>query len=201
VRHGLPKIPYQNPLVSSLRAWLDRRLPKDDELQAANLGPAPDGSVSPDASSASARRTERSVSRAASPTKRNDPKDVVEQFFDAYRELDVDGIVDLLSVDIIFEDPTFRLREVGRDGIRRMATEVRATYSGVAIDVHSMLVSGDAVAAEVTMSWVVARPDGTRHIKVRGASFFRVRAGRIFRWTDYYDARTFTEQMRRIKAG
>jgi ketosteroid isomerase-like protein len=118
---------------------------------------APDGSVSPDASSASARRTERSVSRAASPTKRNDPKDVVEQFFDAYRKLDVDGIVDLLSVDIIFEDPTFRLREVGRDGIRRMATEVRATYSGVAIDVHSMLVSGDAVAAEVTMSWVVAR--------------------------------------------
>ena len=37
--------------------------------------------------------------------------------------------------------------------------------------------------------------DGTAStIRVRGASFFHVRNGLIEKWTDYFDARTFTEQ-------
>jgi steroid delta-isomerase-like uncharacterized protein len=127
----------------------------------------------------------------------DDPRTVIEQFFSAYRAVDVERLVSLFAADIEFEDPTFRLREVGREAMRTMATNMRGAYSDVTIDVHSMLVDGDAVAAEVTIAAVMTRADGAkRPIKVRGASFFRVRNGQIRKWTDYFDFRTFSEQTR-----
>jgi steroid delta-isomerase-like uncharacterized protein len=126
-----------------------------------------------------------------------DARSVVEQFYTAYRARDVEAFVALLSPDVVFEDPTFRLRGAGRESMRKMATALRAGYSDVSVDVHSMTVDGDAVAAEVTVAAVMTRPDGTkRNIKVRGASFFRVRDGLIQKWTDYFDFQTFSEQTR-----
>ena len=126
---------------------------------------------------------------------RQQPAAVVREFYDAYRTLDADRLLSLLSPAITFEDPTMRLRAEGRDQMRKMADGVRTSYRNLAIDVHSTIVSGNDVAAEVTIGGVMIRPDGTtRNIRVRGASFFHVRNGLIEKWTDYFDARTFTEQ-------
>lgn len=126
---------------------------------------------------------------------RQQPAAVVREFYDAYRTLDADRLLSLLSPAITFEDPTMRLRAEGRDQMRKMADGVRMSYRNLAIDVHSTIVSGNDVAAEVTIGGVMIRPDGTtRNIRVRGASFFHVRNGLIEKWTDYFDARTFTEQ-------
>ena len=124
-----------------------------------------------------------------------DPGDVVRRFFDAYRALDADRLVSLMAPAIQFEDPTMRLSATGQAEMRKMADGVKAAYKDIAIEVHSMVASGDDVATEVTISGTLSRPDGTtRKIRVRGASFFRVRNGLIEKWTDYFDARTFTEQ-------
>jgi steroid delta-isomerase-like uncharacterized protein len=127
----------------------------------------------------------------------HDPPRVVERLFDAYRARDVERLVSLFAEDAVFEDPTFRIRQQGRDGIRKLATDMRAGFSDVTIEIHSMVSNGDMVATEETISGVVTHADGKRHrIRVRGASFFRVRGGRIQQWTDYFDFRTFSEQTR-----
>jgi steroid delta-isomerase-like uncharacterized protein len=141
--------------------------------------------------------TARQNQQAAPPKKGDDARAIVEQFFDAYRAVDVERLVSLFADDAIFEDPTFRQRHQGRAAIRKTANDMHATFRDVVIEVHSMVISGDAVATEETVSGVVAHGDGSRrHIKVRSASFFRVRDGRIERLTQYSDAQTFNEQMR-----
>ena len=122
---------------------------------------------------------------------------VVEQFFDAYRAVDADRFASLFAADALFEDPTLRQRHQGRDAIRKTAMDMQATFRDVAIEVHSMVIGGEAVATEETVSGTVRHADGrSRAIKVRSASFFRVRNGRIEKLTQYSDAQTFHEQMR-----
>ena len=131
------------------------------------------------------------------PPKSDAARGVVERFYDVYRAQDVDGFVALLAPNVVFEDPTFRLQAAGRDTMRTMAVNLRASYSNITIDVHSMLVEGDQVATQVTIGAVMKGKDGrARPIKVRGASFFTVRDGLIQAWTDYFDFQTFTEQTR-----
>jgi steroid delta-isomerase-like uncharacterized protein len=123
------------------------------------------------------------------------PKAAVDQLFTAYRALDADRLVAVLAPGIAFEDPTTRLRASGKAEMRKMAEGIKASYKTINIEVHSMIVSGNDVAAQVTISGTLTKPDGTtRNIRVRGASFFVVRNGLIEKWTDYFDARTFLEQ-------
>jgi steroid delta-isomerase-like uncharacterized protein len=142
--------------------------------------------------------TARQPPPTAPAQKGDDPQAVVDRLYTAYRSGDVEALVNLLSADIVFEDPTFRLKQVGREGMRQMTASMRATYSDITVDVHSLIVQGDTVAAEVTMGGVITRADGaTRRISVRGASFFHVRDGQIVSWTDYFDFQTFNEQTRK----
>jgi limonene-1,2-epoxide hydrolase len=89
-------------------------------------------------------------------------------------------------------------RQASRRDKHSVATAgVKSSYRDITIDVHSLIVSGANVAAEVTISGTMLKPDGTtRNIRVRGASFFVVRNGLIEKWTDYFDAQTFLEQTR-----
>jgi steroid delta-isomerase-like uncharacterized protein len=126
-----------------------------------------------------------------------DARSVVDRFFDAYRTLDVDRLVNVFATDGVFEDPTFRQRHEGHEGIRRAVMEMRATFSNVSIQVHSSVIDGDTVATEETVSGVLTHRDGRpRNIKVRSASFFRIRNGQIQRLTQYSDVQTFQEQTR-----
>lgn len=122
------------------------------------------------------------------------PVHAVQQFFDAYRRLDVDGMTAVMAPGMVFEDPTFRLRANGRDEWRKQADANRLVIASIAADIHSMVPAGDSVAVEYTLSGGIKAKDAVRPFKVRCASFFRVAAGLITRWTDYCDYRTFAEQ-------
>ena len=125
------------------------------------------------------------------------PEDVVERFFDAYQRLDVDGMTALMTPDMVFDDPTFRLHAGNREEWRKQAEANRPVITHIGIEVHSTVRSGDTIATELTLSGGVKQKDGrVNPFKVRGASFFRVRNGRITHWTDYMDFRTFSEQIR-----
>ena len=124
------------------------------------------------------------------------PTDVVRQFFDAYERLDVDGMTALMSPDMVFEDPTFRLHAANRAEWRKVAEANRLVITRIDTEVHSTVTAGDAIAVQYTVSGGLKAKDGVRDFKVRCGSFFTVRAGLIARWTDYCDYRTFTEQTR-----
>jgi steroid delta-isomerase-like uncharacterized protein len=131
---------------------------------------------------------------ALASTQSADPAAVVARLFDAYRARDVERLLSLLALDVVFDDPTFRLHREGRDAMREVATQMRAAYADVVLDVHSTVAQSDSVAVELTIAARLARPASDQRIRVRGASFFRVRDGLIYRWTDYFDFRTFSEQ-------
>ena len=124
------------------------------------------------------------------------PSQIVKEFFDAYQRLDVDGMTVVMAPDMVFDDPTFRLHANSRDEWRKQAEASRLVITKITADIHSTLQSGDAVAVEYTLSGGIKTKDGVRDFKVRCASFFRVPASLITRWTDYCDYRTFTEQTR-----
>ena len=122
------------------------------------------------------------------------PTQVVRQFYDAYQRLDIDGMTALMSPDMVFDDPTFRLHANSRADWRKQMEPNRQVITSIAADIHSMTPSGDTVAVEYTLSGGIKTKDGVRQFKVRCASFFRVAASLITRWTHYCDYRTFTEQ-------
>lgn len=129
------------------------------------------------------------------PSKTAPPADVVKQFFAAYQRLDVDGMAAVMAPDMVFDDPTFRLRANSRDEWRKQAEANRLVITHIGIEVHSTVQSGDTVATELTLSGGIKQKDGrVSPFKVRGAAFFRVRNGLITHWTDYMDFRTFSEQ-------
>ena len=124
------------------------------------------------------------------------PSAVVRQFFAAYERLDVGGMIAVMAPDMVFDDPTFRLHANSRDEWRKQAEANRLVITHITPDIHSTVQSGDAVAVEYTLTGGIKAKDGVRQFKVRCASFFRVQASLITRWTDYCDYRTFTEQTR-----
>ena len=124
------------------------------------------------------------------------PAAVVRQFFDAYQRLDVAGMNAVMAPNMVFDDPTFRLHANNRDEWRKQAEANRLVITHIDADIHSTVESGDAVAVEYTLSGGIKSKDGVRPFKVRCASFFRVSASLITRWTDYCDYRTFAEQTR-----
>jgi ketosteroid isomerase-like protein len=124
------------------------------------------------------------------------PSTVVKQFFDAYQRLDVAGMTAVMAPDMVFDDPTFRLHANSRDEWRKQAEANRLVIASITPDIHQMVPADDTVAVEYTLSGGIKAKDGVRQFKVRCASFFRVPAGLITRWTDYCDYRTFEEQTR-----
>jgi ketosteroid isomerase-like protein len=124
------------------------------------------------------------------------PTDVVTQFFAAYQRLDVDGMTALMAADFVFDDPTFRLHANSRAEWRKQAEASRQGIARISPDIHATVSAGDTVAVEYTLSGALKAKDGLREFKVRCASFFRVQASLITRWTDYCDYRTFAEQTR-----
>jgi steroid delta-isomerase-like uncharacterized protein len=124
------------------------------------------------------------------------PTQIVQQFFDAYQRLDIDGMTALMAPDMVFDDPTFRLHASGRADWRKQMDPNRAVITAITPDIHAMVPAGDTVAVEYTLSGGIKAKDGVRNFKVRCASFFRIRDSLITRWTDYCDYRTFVEQTR-----
>ena len=59
---------------------------------------------------------------------RQQPVAVERELYDAYRALDTDRLLSLLSPAITFEDPTMRLRAEGRDQMRKTARRALSAF-------------------------------------------------------------------------
>jgi steroid delta-isomerase-like uncharacterized protein len=122
---------------------------------------------------------------------------IVRAWLDAYKNISQpEKMLGLLAEDIFFEDPTFRLRHTNRESMRKMIEEAAAGFTSVEIDPGLILVDSPWASLQPTLSGAIKQQSGPpRQIKVRGATFLMIENGKIKRWTDYYDFRTYREQL------
>jgi limonene-1,2-epoxide hydrolase len=111
------------------------------------------------------------------------PTQVVERFLDRLRLGDVDGAVELLAVDVEYENvglPTVHGRERVRGLFRATLGRSR---SGFDVYVHSIAADGPTVLTERTDVLEVRRLS----VQIWVCGRFDVRDGQIVLWRDYFD--------------
>jgi len=111
------------------------------------------------------------------------PAQVVEQFLDLLCASDVERAVDLLAIDVEYENvglPTVH----GRERVRRLfrSTLGRAS-SGFEAYVHTIAANGPTVLTERTDVLKVRR----LHVQLWVCGRFDVHDGQIVLWRDYFD--------------
>lgn len=110
------------------------------------------------------------------------PATVVERFLDRLRAADVDGAVDLLALDVVYENkglPTVR----GRERVRSLFHALNRAGIGVEVYVHLISADGESVLTERTdaLTW------GRLRTQFWVCGRFDVRDGEIVVWRDYFD--------------
>jgi limonene-1,2-epoxide hydrolase len=111
------------------------------------------------------------------------PTVVVERFLDHLRTVtDSDAAVELLAVDVVFENswlPTLH----GRERVRRLFKALVRIGTGLEIHVHAISADGSSVLTERTdvLKW------GPLRVQFWICGRFDVHDGQIVGWREYYD--------------
>jgi limonene-1,2-epoxide hydrolase len=110
------------------------------------------------------------------------PAMVVERFLDRLRAADIDAAVDLLAVDVEYENkglPTVH----GRERVRRLFHALNRAGTGFEVYVHLISADGGSVLTERTdvLTW------GRLRAQFWVCGRFDVRDGEIVVWRDYFD--------------
>jgi limonene-1,2-epoxide hydrolase len=110
------------------------------------------------------------------------PAAVVERFLDHLRAADIDDAVDLLAVDVEYENkglPTVH----GRERVRRLFHALNRADTGFEAYLHLISADGGSVLTERTdvLKW------GRLRIQFWVCGRFDVRDGEIVVWRDYFD--------------
>ena len=103
---------------------------------------------------------------------------VVERFNEAFNRHDVDGIMQSMTADCVFENTRPApdgTRLVGQAAVRSFWEEFFARSPQARFDTEDLFVAGDRCVVRWTYHWV--REGKTGH--VRGVDVFRVRNGQI----------------------
>lgn len=115
------------------------------------------------------------------------PIEVVERFLDLLRAGDVDAAVDLLAVDVAYENvglPTIH----GRERVRQaFGATLGRSASSFDVYLHAISANGPTVLTERTDLLRVRQ----LHIQLWVVGRFDVRDGHITLWRDYADRLTF----------
>jgi limonene-1,2-epoxide hydrolase len=116
------------------------------------------------------------------------PKAVVERFLALLVAGDVDGAVDLLAVDVRYQNvglPTVR----GRERVRRLFRgATRQPGAGFEAYVHTISADGSSVLTERTDVLKFRR----LRVQLWVCGRFDIQDGRIALWRDYFDFANFT---------
>ena len=107
---------------------------------------------------------------------------VVEQFFDAWRTMDVSGVCALISDDIEYHNDPFRARR-GRADVEPVLHSYCRVSDLFEIEMHAIAERDGVVLTERTDRAVGPWID----MKFWICGTFEVRNGRITVWRDYYD--------------
>ncbi len=123
------------------------------------------------------------------------PTDVVVQFCDAWRKIDIDAIVASVTDDCVYHnipmDPV-----VGPEAIRGFIEGFAAGVDGIEFKMLNIAANGNVVLTERVD--VFAYPDNVIELPVMGT--FEVRDGKIAAWRDYFDVNQFMSQMKAPEA-
>jgi len=124
---------------------------------------------------------------------------VADEYISAYRGADWRRMSKILAEDIAFEDPTFRLKQTNKAGVVKMMQESEGGFSDISLEVDRRIIAPPYAVLEVAFT---GRPRSKEDepprdfLRARGVTILGVENGMIKTWTDYFDFRSFAEQMR-----
>lgn len=125
---------------------------------------------------------------------------IIDELYAAYEALDQERLLNLLTDDCFFEDPTFHLSARGKPELKKLLADMSKHFSNIRVAIENRIVCRDWVITQQTLSGIINHStDGSgegRKISVRGATIFGFKNGKINRWSDYYDFATYQKQTR-----
>jgi len=124
------------------------------------------------------------------------PSETVTAFIQAIERLDVDAAVEMLTEDVSYENVPMQPIS-GRDGVRTALGRFLGAATEVSWPVSSQFADGNRVANERVDRFKI----GTGWLEMPVAGFFEVNdEGLIALWRDYFDLKTYTDQMAELMA-
>lgn len=120
-------------------------------------------------------------------------KKLINRYIDAYNERDIDKMLECVTEDIVFENISNTGQSMSFEGREAMAEIIRLSGNAFSYRRQKLLKlieEGDCASAEVVFEAKAAvdLPTGAKAgemIRLRGASFFRLRDGLLCRIADY----------------
>jgi ketosteroid isomerase-like protein len=114
--------------------------------------------------------------------------ELAKKLREAYNNFDADKpeTLDMFTDDVVYRDPRFPAFE-GKEALKGYLQQLAGENQAMQVDwVYTNIVAeGDQAAVE----WLVKTPMefGRKKFEFSGAAFFKVRDGRICRYTGYWD--------------
>jgi ketosteroid isomerase-like protein len=106
--------------------------------------------------------------------------ETVQQFNEATNRHDVDGMMALMTEDVVFENtipPPDGERRKGQAAVRAAWEELFRSTPGAAFETEEVFAAGDRCVVRWRYRWAPDRPGKPGH--VRGVDVFQVHAGKI----------------------
>ena len=120
----------------------------------------------------------------------NNAVDVVTSFCEAWKNVDLDRIVEFFTDDAVYHNiPVAPV--TGKDAIRTTIAGFTQGVSSIEFRVDNIAANGDVVLTERVD--IFAMGDKTISLPVMGV--FELRDGKIAAWRDYFDMNQFTSQI------
>lgn len=124
----------------------------------------------------------------------NDPEDVVYGLMGALEMLDAEELADWLHQDVIYRN-TGMPDIVGGDAVAQYIGSFEQIFEPLAIDVVSIMSQAMIVCTERIAHFVVRQdsPIGNpgAELYLKSASWYEIKQGKVFRWSDYWDTQSF----------
>ena len=122
--------------------------------------------------------------------------EVVERFWSAFEEGDIDGAAELVEDDGVFIQPG--MPEIrGREGLRQMLAGWRSAFPDLRHEVEEVVESGDTVAVRLrvvgTHRGTLRMPDGreieptNQQVVWESVDWIKLRDGKVASWRVYQD--------------
>ena len=120
-------------------------------------------------------------------------EDVIAKYIACYNNRDLDGMIDCVTQDVVFENISNTgqsMRLEGKEAMRKVAELSGNAFSYRRQRLVNIIATGTKAAAEVEFEGKAAvdLPTGVaagETVKIRGASFFEMRGGLLSRVADY----------------
>lgn len=110
--------------------------------------------------------------------------EIVEQLIEAWKQRDIDAVLDLLSDDVVYHYHVGSRPLVGKSRVRRFLEKFGADQSEIRWRIVHHAQNGDVLLVEGVDDYVDG--EGSRH-RTPYMGAFELRDGKICRWRDYLD--------------